>query len=285
MTIFDHEEFDDHEQVVFCRDAASGLAAIVAVHNTNLGPALGGCRFYPYASEEDAVTDVLRLSRGMTYKAAMAGLPLGGGKSVILGDPRTEKTEALLKAFGRQIDHMNRRYITAEDVGTTVADMDVIKTETNHVTGVSTGAGNPSPSTARGVFVGMKAAARYKLGRPNLSGLTVAVQGVGNVGYHLCGYLAEDGAKLIVTDISEEALARVASEFDATVVAPDTIYDAEADIFAPCAMGAIVNDDTLPRLKCAIVAGSANWPTRPTASPCGTAASSTRRTMSSTPAA
>jgi leucine dehydrogenase len=194
----------------------------------------------------------------MTYKAAMAGLPLGGGKSVILGDPRTRKTEALLKAFGRHVDHLGRRYITAEDVGTSVADMDVIKTVTDHVSGVSDGAGNPSPSTAHGVYIGIQAAVRYKLGRRSLSGLTVAIQGVGNVGYYLCGYLAKDGVKLVVCDISQEALDRVAKEFDATVVPPEAIYDVAADVFAPCAMGAVVNDDTIPRLEAPIIAGSAN---------------------------
>lgn len=258
MSVFSHEEFDSHEQVVFCRDAESGLSAIIAVHNTNLGPSLGGCRFYPYETEGDALTDVLRLSRGMTYKAAMSGLALGGGKSVIIGNPKTDKTEALLKAFGRYVDSLGRRYITAEDVGTTVPDMDVIKTVTDHVSGVSGGAGDPSPSTARGVYYGIQAAVRHKLDQASLKGLTIAVQGVGNVGYHLCRYLSEDGAKLVVTDVSQKALKRASDEFDATIVEPDAIYDVEADVFAPCAMGAVVNDATVDRFRTTIIAGSAN---------------------------
>ncbi len=223
MPVFEDDDFDDHEQVVFCRDAASGLTAIIAVHNTNLGPSLGGCRFYPYPGSDAALTDVLRLSRGMTYKAAMAGLPLGGGKAVIVGDPGHQKTEALLRAFGRHVDQLGRRYITTEDVGTSVADMDIVKTVTDHVTGISGGAGDPSPSTAHGVYIGIQAAVRHKLGRGSLAGLTVAVQGVGNVGYHLCGYLAKAGATLVVTDISQTSLERVAAEFGAKVVEPDAI--------------------------------------------------------------
>ena len=258
MPVFEHEEFDNHEQVVFCRDAATGLHAIIAIHNTSLGPSLGGCRIWPFRSEQEALTDVLRLSRGMTYKAAVAGLPLGGGKAVIIADPKTQKTEAMMKAYGRHVDNLGRRYITAEDVGSTVADMDAIKTVTDHVVGVTGGAGDPSNSTAHGVFIGARAAARHKLGRDSMAGLHVAVQGIGHVGWFLCEYLARDGARLTVTDINQVALEKAEAEFGAAVVAPDEIYDVEADVFAPCALGAVVNDTTLPRLKTPIVAGSAN---------------------------
>src|SRR5690606_10700902 len=190
MSVFEHREFHGHEQVVFCHDAASGLKAIIAIHNTNRGPALGGCRMWPYADEEAALTDVLRLSRGMTYKAAIADLALGGGKSVILGDARRDKTAALLHAFGRAVDRLGGRYITAEDVGTTVADMDVVRQVTRHVAGTTGGAGNPAPSTAHGVFIGMRAAARHALGSDDLAGRRVAVQGLGGVGNALCRYLS-----------------------------------------------------------------------------------------------
>ena len=258
MTLFDHPDFDGHEQVVYSHDDATGLRAIVAIHNTRRGPALGGFRMWPYAGEAAALEDALRLSRGMTYKAAMAGLDLGGGKAVIIGDAGTDKTEALMKAFGRAVDRLNRRYITAEDVGTSVADMDAIKTVTDHVVGVTGGAGDPSNSTAHGVYIGILAAVRHKLGRETVGGLHVAVQGVGNVGRFLCDYLHKAGARLSVTDIDRNALRQAEREFGAAVVGPDEIYDLDCDLFAPCALGAVVNDATLPRLKCAIVAGSAN---------------------------
>jgi len=259
MSVFGHKEFDGHEQVVFCADPATGLRAIVAIHNTNLGPALGGCRMWHYASDEDALTDVLRLSKGMTYKAAMAGLPLGGGKSVIVGDSRKDKSEALLHAFGRHIDSLGGRYITAEDVGTSVADMDAIHTVTEHVVGITGGAEDPSPSTAHGVYIGIQAAVRHKLGRDDLNGVRVAVQGVGHVGHHLCRYLREEGgADLIVTDVNVEALAEVERAFGATVVEPEAIFDQDVEVLAPCALGAVLDDDTIPRLKCPIVAGAAN---------------------------
>jgi leucine dehydrogenase len=258
MDVFAHEEFDGHEQVVFGHDRDSGLRTVIAIHNTNLGPALGGCRMWPYKDENEALTDALRLSRGMTYKAAMANLPLGGGKSVIIGDAKTDKTEALLKAFGRQVDHLNRRYITAEDVGTKVPDMDIIKTVTPHVVGVTGGAGNPSPSTAHGVAIGMVACTRHALKKDSLNGLRVAVQGAGNVGYYLCRYLKEAGATILVTDINAEAVQRCVDEFGATAVPVDEIYEVEAEIFAPCALGAVVNDTTIPKLKAQIIAGSAN---------------------------
>lgn len=259
MGVFDHKEFDGHERVMFCADPATGLRAIIAVHNSNLGPALGGCRMWAYASEDDALTDVLRLSKGMTYKAAMAGLPLGGGKSVIIGDSRTDKSEALMHAFGRAIDGLGGRYITAEDVGTSVADMDAVHTVTEHVVGITGGAADPSPSTAHGVFIGIQAAVRHKLGRDDLAGVRIAVQGVGHVGYHLCRYLKhEGGAELVVTDVHAESLRKAEAEFGAAVVAPEEIFDQDAEVFAPCALGAVLNDDTIPRLKCAVVAGAAN---------------------------
>lgn len=258
MKLFDHDDFVDHEQIVFCHDGASGLRSIIAIHNTNRGPALGGCRMWNYASEADALEDALRLSRGMTYKAAIADLALGGGKSVIMGDAKKDKSEALMKAFGRSIDWLNRRYITAEDVGTTVADMDTIKTVTDHVVGVTGGAGDPSNSTAHGVFFGIQAAVRHKLRRDNLKGLHVAVQGVGHVGWFLCEYLHEAGATLTVTDINQNALERAAQEFGAIIVAPDEIYAIECEVFAPCALGAVVNDTTLSQFRCPVIAGSAN---------------------------
>jgi leucine dehydrogenase len=258
MPMFDHDEFEGHEQVVHCGDASTGLRAIIAIHNTNRGPSLGGCRMWAYETEADALEDALRLSKGMTYKAAIADLPLGGGKSVIIGDAKKDKSEALMLAFGRHVEHLGRRYITAEDVGTTVADMDLIKTVTDHVVGITGGAGDPSNSTAHGVFIGIEAAVRHKLGKDSVKGLTVAVQGVGSVGGFLCSYLHKAGANLIVTDINEDALKKAESEFGAKVVGLDEIYGVEADIFAPCALGATVNDDTIDQFKTPIIAGSAN---------------------------
>lgn len=261
MKIFDQLAKYDYEQLLFCHDKESGLKAIIAIHDTTLGPALGGVRMWPYESEEDAIEDALRLARGMTYKNAAAGLNLGGGKTVIIGDPRKDKTEAMLRAFGRFVQGLNGRYITAEDVGTTVQDMDIIFEETNFVTGISVGvssSGNPSPVTAYGVFMGMKSAVKEVYGTESLEGKTVAVQGVGNVAYELCRYLHEAGAKLIVTDVNKQAMNRAIEEFGAQGVEPDEIYGVEADIFSPCALGAILNDETIPQLKVKIVAGSAN---------------------------
>lgn len=258
MAVFVHPEFDDHEQVVFGRDETSNLRTIIAIHNTTRGPALGGCRIWPYPDEAAALNDVLRLSRGMTYKAAVADLPLGGGKAVIIADSKKEKTEAMMRAFGRQVGYLGRRYITAEDVGSGVADMDIIKQETEHVVGVTGGAGDPSPSTAHGVYIGMEACIRYKLKRESLRDASVAIQGVGHVGYYLCRYLKEAGARLIVTDINQESIDRVVADFGAEAVAPDDIYTVEADIFSPCALGATINDRTIPILKAPIIAGSAN---------------------------
>ncbi len=259
MSVFEHHEFDGHEQVVFCHDPASGLKAIIAIHNTARGPALGGCRMWPYASDEEALTDALRLSRGMTYKSALADLAMGGGKSVIIGDPRKNKSDALVRAMGRFVDSLGGRYTVAEDVGISVADVDLMGEETAFVGGASKGGvGDPSPTTAYGVYMGIKAAARHRLGSGALKGLRIAVQGVGHVGYYLCRHLSDEGAELIVTDIARDSLDRVVKEFDAKVVAPQAIYGVEADIFAPCALGAVINDETLPILKAKVVAGSAN---------------------------
>lgn len=261
MEIFKYLEQYDYEQVVFCQDKQSGLKAIIAIHDTTLGPALGGTRMWTYASEEAAIEDALRLAKGMTYKNAAAGLNLGGGKTVIIGDPRKDKNEAMFRAFGRYIQGLNGRYITAEDVGTTVADMDLIHEETDFVTGISPAfgsSGNPSPVTAFGVYRGMKAAAKEAFGTDSLEGKVVAVQGVGNVAYTLCQYLHEEGAQLIVTDINKEAVNRAVEEFGALAVDPDEIYGVECDIYAPCALGATINDETIPQLKARVIAGSAN---------------------------
>jgi len=251
----------DYEQLVFCQDEASGLKAVIAIHDTTLGPALGGARMWTYASEENAVEDALRLARGMTYKNAAAGLNLGGGKTVIIGDPFKDKNEEMFRALGRFIQGLNGRYITAEDVGTTVTDMDLIHEETDYVTGISPAfgsSGNPSPVTAYGVYRGMKAAAKEAFGSESLEGLKISVQGLGNVAYKLCEYLHNEGAKLVVTDINQAAIDRVVNDFDAIAVAPDEIYAQDVDIFSPCALGAILNDETIPQLKAKVIAGSAN---------------------------
>ncbi|MDQ9096187.1 branched-chain amino acid dehydrogenase [Bacillus licheniformis] len=261
MELFRYMEQYDYEQLVFCQDKQSGLKAIIAIHDTTLGPALGGTRMWTYESEEAAIEDALRLARGMTYKNAAAGLNLGGGKTVIIGDPRKDKNEEMFRAFGRYIQGLNGRYITAEDVGTTVEDMDIIHDETDFVTGISPAfgsSGNPSPVTAYGVYKGMKAAAKAAFGTDSLEGKTVAVQGVGKVAYNLCRHLHEEGAKLIVTDINKEAVERAVAEFGARAVDPDDIYSQECDIYAPCALGATINDDTIPQLKAKVIAGAAN---------------------------
>ncbi|PTM58559.1 Leu/Phe/Val dehydrogenase [Desmospora activa] len=261
MEIFTTLEEHDYEQLLFCQDKESGLKAIIAIHDTTLGPALGGTRMWTYESEMDAVVDALRLARGMTYKAAASGLNLGGGKTVIIGDPKKDKNEAMFRAFGRFIQGLNGRYITAEDVGTTEEDMDLIHEETRFVTGVSPAfgsSGNPSPVTAYGCYHGMKAAAKIADGSDSLEGKVVAVQGVGSVAYHLCQYLHDEGVKLIVTDINQENMERAVRDFGAETVEPDKIYDVECDIFAPCALGAVINDDTINHLRCRVIAGSAN---------------------------
>ncbi|MEC0274550.1 MULTISPECIES: branched-chain amino acid dehydrogenase [Peribacillus] len=261
MEIFKYLEKYDYEQLLFCQDKQSGLKAIIAIHDTTLGPALGGTRMWTYASEEDAIEDALRLSRGMTYKNAAAGLNLGGGKTVIIGDPRKDKNEEMFRAFGRYIQGLNGRYITAEDVGTTVEDMDLIHEETDFVTGISPAfgsSGNPSPVTAYGVYRGMKAAAKEAFGTDSLEGKVVAVQGVGNVSYNLCRHLHEEGAKLIVTDINKESVARAVESFGATAVNPDEIYGVDCDIYAPCALGAVINDQTINQIRAKVIAGAAN---------------------------
>lgn len=261
MKIFSYMEQYDYEQLVFCQDESSGLKAIIAIHDTTLGPALGGTRMWTYESEEAAIEDALRLARGMTYKNAAAGLNLGGGKTVIIGDPRKDKNEEMFRAFGRYIQGLNGRYITAEDVGTTVADMDLIHEETDYVTGISPAfgsSGNPSPVTAYGVYRGIKAAAKEAFGTDSLEGKTIAVQGIGNVAYNMCRHLHEEGAHLIVTDINKEAVQRAVDEFGAKAVDINDIYGVDCDIFAPCALGAIINDETIPQLKAKVIAGAAN---------------------------
>lgn len=258
MAVFNHSEFDNHEQVVFCSDAETGLKAIIAVHSTALGPAVGGCRLWNYESDEAAVNDVLRLSRGMTYKNAMAGLPLGGGKSVIIGDAKTIKSEALFRAFGRMVHRLSGSYYSAEDVNITTGDIMTVNKETPYVAGLEGKSGNPAPFTALGTYRGIKAAALHKYGSDNLTGKTVAVQGLGSVGFYLCEHLHKEGARLIVTDINQDAVKRAEEQFGATAVGLNDIYAVEADIYAPCALGATINDDTLPQLKATIVAGCAN---------------------------
>ncbi len=259
MPVFSAVDFDDHEQVVFCNDPDTGLKAIIAIHNTARGPAVGGCRMWPYETEEAALTDALRLSRGMSYKSAISNLPFGGGKSVIIGDAAKQKSERLFRAVGRFVESLGGRYVIAEDVGTSPADMEWVRKETKHVAGIAEGgSGDPSPATAHGVYHGIKAAVRHKFGRDDLNGIAISVQGLGNVGFHLCQLLAADGARLFVTDIASDAVRRAMQEFGATAVNPEAIYGVDADIFAPCALGAVINDETLPVLKARIVAGSAN---------------------------
>jgi leucine dehydrogenase len=247
-----------HEQVLFCNDEATGLKAIIAVHNTVLGPALGGTRVWAYNNELEALNDVLRLSRGMTYKNAISGLNLGGGKAVIIGDARTIKSEALFRRFGKFVNGLAGKYITAEDVGVSPLDMNYVSMETQHVVGLPGKSGDPSPVTAYGVYMGMKAAAKIQFGSDSLSGKKIAVQGVGHVGEYLVKHLTEEGALVSITDIHEETLSRVAQTYGAKIVAPNDIYDIDMDIYAPCALGATINDDTLSRLKCSVIAGAAN---------------------------
>jgi len=249
-----------HEQLVFCYDEPTGLKAMIGIHNTVLGPALGGTRMWNYASEEEAITDVLRLSRGMTFKAAISGLNLGGGKAVIIGDPKL-KTEAFLRRFGRFVESLGGRYITAEDVNMKTSDMEYIAMETKHVTGlpdVKGGGGDPSPVTAYGTYLGMKAAAKKAYGSDSLNGKKIAVQGIGQVGKYLVNYLIKENAEVYITDIYEDRLKEVAKESGATVVDSKLIYDIDMDIYAPCALGATINDDTINRLKCGVIAGAAN---------------------------
>ena len=256
--VFEKMEEFDHEQIVVNHDEETGLKAIIAIHDTSLGPALGGTRLWDYESEEEALVDVMRLSKGMTYKAAAAGLNLGGGKAVIIGDAENIKSEELWRAFGRFIQSLNGRYITAEDVNTTVDDMAYVAEETDYVTGLPSTSGNPSPVTAFGVWKAMKATADEVYGTPDLEGKTVAIQGVGHVGYHLAKHINEEGGNLIITDIKQENIDKVVEDFGAEVVDPDEIFGVDCDIFAPSALGAVINDDTIPQLKCDIVCGAAN---------------------------
>lgn len=265
MSVFSHPEFDGHEHVAFHHDAASGLRAIIAVHNTRLGCGLGGCRMFPYGSDDDALTDVLRLSRGMTYKAALAGLPQGGGKSVIIGDPRRDKTPQLIRAMGRFVDMLGGRYVVAEDSGTSVPDIRLMAEVTRHIGGLADEAsvaagrtGDPSPATALGTFIGLRAAVRAALGRDDLRGLRVAIQGVGNVGYRLAKHLHDAGAVLWVTDLHAPAVDRAVAEFGATAVAMDAIHALDVDVFAPCALGAILNERSIPQIRAKVIAGAAN---------------------------
>ncbi|HWK89471.1 MAG TPA: Glu/Leu/Phe/Val dehydrogenase [Longimicrobium sp.] len=258
MQLFERIGEHDHEQVVFWSDRSAGYKGIIAVHNTVLGPALGGTRFWNYRSDEEAFIDVLRLSRGMTYKAAVTGLNLGGGKSVIIGDPGNCNRELMFRAHGRAVDTLKGRYITAEDVNTNPADMEFIRMETQHVVGLPGTSGDPSPVTAYGVFRGIKAACQARYGSDSVAGKRVTVQGVGHVGYYLCQYLAGEGAHLVVTDIDQGRVQRVVHDFGAEAVEPDAIYGVEADVYAPSALGATVNDQTLPAFKVGIVAGAAN---------------------------
>ncbi len=251
----------DHEQVVICSEPDIGLKAIIAVHNTTLGPALGGVRMWPYNNEQEAIRDVLRLSRGMTYKAAISGLNLGGGKAVIIGDPRTDKNEYLLRAFGRYVDSLGGRYITAEDVGMEVQDMEWIRMETKYVTGLpkaTGGGGTPSPVTAYGTYMGMKACAKKAYGSDSLSGKRISIQGAGHVSSHLAHLLSEEGGELFICDIYEDKVNELADEVKAKVVDPNEIYGLDVDIFSPCALGGVINDETIDQLKCDIIAGSAN---------------------------
>lgn len=260
-TIFEQLNAHNHETLVFCNHKPSGLKAIIAIHNTVLGPALGGCRMYPYASEADAVTDALRLSRGMTYKAAVAGLNLGGGKSVIIGDPKKIASEELFRAFGRFVNSLCGKYITAEDIGTSVRFMEWVRCETDYVTGIPTyigGSGDPSPFTAHGTFVGIKSAVKKTKNTDSLKGITVAVEGIGNVGFNLCRELHEAGAKLYVADVDAAAVKRAVEEFNATAVECAKLHGLDVDVYAPCALGATINDKTIPQFKCKMIAGAAN---------------------------
>ncbi|MFO8146722.1 MAG: Leu/Phe/Val dehydrogenase [Bacteroidota bacterium] len=258
--VFGQLSFDNHEQVVFCNDKDTGLKAIIGIHNTVLGPALGGTRMWNYASEWEALNDALRLSRGMTYKSAITGLNLGGGKAVIIGDAKTQKTPELMRRFGQFVHSLSGKYITAEDIGMDTEDMDIVREVTPFVTGISKskgGAGNPSPITAYGVFMGMKAAAKYKYGSEDLEGKKVMVQGIGHVGESLVEHLTNEGAQVFIADINQERLDEVSRKYNATIYVGD-IYSADVDIYAPCALGASVNDETINRIKASIIAGAAN---------------------------
>ena len=258
MSLFDSITSLGHEQVVLCHDKSTGYRGIIAIHDTTLGPALGGTRFWNYASDDEAITDALRLSRGMTYKNAVAGLNLGGGKSVIIGDNRTANREMIFRAHGRFVESLGGRYVTAEDVGTGTADMDYVHMETEYVAGLANRSGDPSPVTAHGVFRAIEASATWRWGSSVLAGKTVVVQGLGNVGNYLCKELHAAGARLIVTDIRMERVEHAVTAYGAVATTDAEVYSQQADIFAPCALGAILNDDTIPQLRVEIVCGGAN---------------------------
>lgn len=260
MFVFSSHSFEQHEFVSFAEDTKSGLRAIIAVHNSNLGPAVGGCRMFPYEADDHALYDVLRLSRGMTYKSALAGLPMGGGKAVIIGDHRTQKTPELLQAMAEFIDQQQGKYVTAEDSGTSVADMQVMAEFTDHVSGLNSVqefGGDPSPFTAYGVYCGIQAALNFKTGSDDLNGVRVAIQGVGSVGYYLCKQLLENGAEVLVSDVNLDNLS-AAKKLGVTVVPPDQILSADVDVLAPCAMGAIINSQSILNFRAPIIVGAAN---------------------------
>lgn len=259
--VFGQESFDNHEQIVFCNDKDTGLKAIIGIHNTVLGPALGGTRMWNYASEWEALNDVLRLSRGMTYKSAITGLNLGGGKAVIIGDAKTQKTDALMMKFGEFVNSLGGKYITAEDVGMKTSDMDLVRTVTPYVTGISEeqgGSGNPSPVTGYGVYMGMKAAAKYAYGNDDLKGRLIYVQGIGNVGETVVSFLAKEGANVVITDINREKLEEVRDKYGVKIYEGQNLYGENMDIYSPCALGATVNDKTIGQLKAKVIAGAAN---------------------------
>jgi len=259
--VFGQMSFDDHEQIVFCNDKDTGLKAIIGIHNSVMGPALGGTRMWNYATEWDALNDVLRLSRGMTYKAAITGLNIGGGKAVIIGDAKTQKTPELMRKFGEFVHSLSGRYITAEDVGMETADMDIVRDVTPYVTGISEsrgGSGNPSPVTAYGVYLGMKAAAKHQFGSDVLDGKRILVQGIGHVGETLVDYLTKEGAQVTITDINQERLNEVSAKYNAKIFTGEDLYSADVDIYAPCAMGATLNDETVYKIKAKVIAGAAN---------------------------
>ena len=259
--VFGQMSFDDHEQIVFCNDKDTGLKAIIGIHNSVMGPALGGTRMFNYSNEWEALNDVLRLSRGMTFKSAITGLNIGGGKAVIIGDAKTQKTPELMRKFGEFVHSLSGRYITAEDVGMETADMDIVRDVTPYVTGISEergGAGNPSPVTAFGVYMGMKAAAKQQFGSDVLTGKKVLVQGIGHVGEALVEYLTKEGALVTISDINEERLYEVGQKYNATVYTGTDVYAEEVDIYASCAMGATINDATIHKIKAKVIAGAAN---------------------------
>ncbi|MDR6967554.1 leucine dehydrogenase [Flavobacterium arsenatis] len=259
--VFGQVSFDNHEQIVFCNDKDTGLKAIIGIHNTVLGPALGGTRMWKYANEWEALNDVLRLSRGMTYKSAITGLNLGGGKAVIIGDSKIDKTPEMIRKFGEYVNSLSGKYITAEDVGTTTEDMDNIREVTKFVTGVSVekgGSGNPSPVTAYGVYMGMKAAAKYQFGSEILEGKKILVQGIGHVGETLVDFLTKEGAQVQITDINQGRLEEVSQKYGASIFTGADIYSADVDIYSPCALGATINDETINKLKARVIAGAAN---------------------------